>query len=210
MASSRPPLLAALIGLVRGGVRGARPRSAGVVSDEVQASRLAFDRPNRVARPRSARSRCLARPARSVPAPSTCSSASASGFGSRPSAPIRTRRRSRRSPARPARASPRSAIRRPIAELKDALSGIGIAAGAGESGADRSGAMRPADWVIGAITGAAGLEPTLGGGRSRRHRRARQQGNAGLRRRRCSCGVPPQRARRCCRSIPNTTRCSRR
>ena len=44
-------------------------------------------------------------------------------------------------------------------------------------------AQRPAEWVIGAITGAAGLKPTLGGGRARRDRRARQQGNAGLRRR---------------------------
>ena len=46
------------------------------------------------------------------------------------------------------------------AELKDALSGSGIEAGAGESALVEA-AERPADWVIGAITGAAGLKPTL-------------------------------------------------
>src|SRR5260370_41215680 len=46
------------------------------------------------------------------------------------------------------------------AELKDALSGTGIEAGAGESGLVEA-AERPADWVVGAITGAAGLKPTL-------------------------------------------------
>jgi 1-deoxy-D-xylulose-5-phosphate reductoisomerase len=45
-------------------------------------------------------------------------------------------------------------------ELKDALAGSGIEAGAGESGLVDA-AQRPADWVIGAITGAAGLKPTL-------------------------------------------------
>ncbi len=45
-------------------------------------------------------------------------------------------------------------------ELKDALSGSGIAVGAGESALVEA-AERPADWVIGAITGAAGLRPTL-------------------------------------------------
>jgi 1-deoxy-D-xylulose-5-phosphate reductoisomerase len=45
-------------------------------------------------------------------------------------------------------------------ELKDALAGTGIEAGAGESGLIEA-AERPADWVIGAITGAAGLKPTL-------------------------------------------------
>jgi 1-deoxy-D-xylulose-5-phosphate reductoisomerase len=45
-------------------------------------------------------------------------------------------------------------------ELKDALAGTGIEAGAGESGLVEA-AERPADWVIGAITGAAGLKPTL-------------------------------------------------
>jgi 1-deoxy-D-xylulose-5-phosphate reductoisomerase len=46
------------------------------------------------------------------------------------------------------------------AELKDALFGTGIAAAAGESGLIEA-ADRPAEWVIGAITGAAGLKPTL-------------------------------------------------
>jgi 1-deoxy-D-xylulose-5-phosphate reductoisomerase len=45
-------------------------------------------------------------------------------------------------------------------ELKDALAGTGIEAGAGESGLVEA-AERPAEWVIGAITGAAGLKPTL-------------------------------------------------
>ena len=45
-------------------------------------------------------------------------------------------------------------------ELKDALAGSGISAGAGESALIEA-ADRPAHWVIGAITGAAGLKPTL-------------------------------------------------
>lgn len=45
-------------------------------------------------------------------------------------------------------------------ELQAALAGSGIAAGAGESGVIEA-AARPAQWVIGAITGAAGLKPTL-------------------------------------------------
>jgi 1-deoxy-D-xylulose-5-phosphate reductoisomerase len=46
------------------------------------------------------------------------------------------------------------------AELKDALGGSGIATGAGENALVEA-ASRPAQWVIGAITGAAGLKPTL-------------------------------------------------
>jgi len=45
-------------------------------------------------------------------------------------------------------------------ELKDALSGSRIEAGAGESALVEA-AQRPAELVIGAITGAAGLKPTL-------------------------------------------------
>jgi 1-deoxy-D-xylulose-5-phosphate reductoisomerase len=45
-------------------------------------------------------------------------------------------------------------------DLKAALSGTGIEAGAGESALVEA-AERPAEWVIGAITGAAGLKPTL-------------------------------------------------
>jgi 1-deoxy-D-xylulose-5-phosphate reductoisomerase len=45
-------------------------------------------------------------------------------------------------------------------ELKEALAGSGIEAGAGEAAVIEA-ARRPADWVIAAITGAAGLKPTL-------------------------------------------------
>ena len=45
-------------------------------------------------------------------------------------------------------------------ELKNALSGTGIEAGAGPSGLVEA-AVRPADWVMAAIVGAAGLQPTL-------------------------------------------------
>src|SRR5882672_2363089 len=45
-------------------------------------------------------------------------------------------------------------------KLKDALAGSGIEAAAG-AGALVEAAQRPAQWVIGAITGAAGLKPTL-------------------------------------------------
>src|SRR5213083_404529 len=45
-------------------------------------------------------------------------------------------------------------------ELKAALAGTGIEVAAGESGLVEA-AERPAEWVIGAITGAAGLKPTL-------------------------------------------------
>src|SRR5215472_9859285 len=45
-------------------------------------------------------------------------------------------------------------------DLKTALSGTGIKVAAGESGLMEA-AERPAEWVIGAITGAAGLKPTL-------------------------------------------------
>src|SRR5499425_2693853 len=45
-------------------------------------------------------------------------------------------------------------------ELASALAGTGIKVAAGESGLMEA-AERPAEWVIGAITGAAGLKPTL-------------------------------------------------
>ena len=45
-------------------------------------------------------------------------------------------------------------------ELKSELSGTGIEAAAGPDAVAEA-ARRPADWVIGAITGAAGLEPAL-------------------------------------------------
>ena len=45
-------------------------------------------------------------------------------------------------------------------ELKDALAGSGIAAAAGMEAVVEA-AQRPADWVMAAISGAAGLQPTL-------------------------------------------------
>jgi 1-deoxy-D-xylulose-5-phosphate reductoisomerase len=45
-------------------------------------------------------------------------------------------------------------------ELKDALSGSGVEAAAGPAGLIEA-AARPADWVMAAITGASGLEPTM-------------------------------------------------
>ena len=81
-----------------------------------------------------------------------------------------------------ARALPRSAIRRPIANSRTrSRAPASKPAPARRRWSKRRSA--PRDWVIGAITGAAGLRPTLGGGRARRHRRARQQGMPGLRRR---------------------------
>ncbi len=48
----------------------------------------------------------------------------------------------------------------PIGELKSELSGSGIEAASGPDAVAEA-ARRPAEWVIGAITGAAGLEPAL-------------------------------------------------
>lgn len=47
-----------------------------------------------------------------------------------------------------------------LAEAKTALSGLGIEIGAGPSALEEAGA-RPADWVMSAIVGAAGLSPTM-------------------------------------------------
>jgi len=47
-----------------------------------------------------------------------------------------------------------------LGELKAALAGSGIACGAGESAVIEA-AQRPADWVMAAISGAAGLKPAL-------------------------------------------------
>ena len=47
-----------------------------------------------------------------------------------------------------------------LGELKDALAGSGIACGAGESAIIEA-AARPADWVMAAVSGAAGLKPAL-------------------------------------------------
>src|SRR3974390_2899271 len=58
--------------------------------------------------------------------------------------------------------APFAAVTHPASydELKAALAGTGIAAGAGEAAVVEA-AQRPADWGMGAITGAAGLKPTL-------------------------------------------------
>ncbi len=45
-------------------------------------------------------------------------------------------------------------------ELKGLLSGSGVEVGAGESALIEAG-ERPADWVMAAISGAAGLKPAL-------------------------------------------------
>ncbi|HEY4738250.1 MAG TPA: 1-deoxy-D-xylulose-5-phosphate reductoisomerase, partial [Xanthobacteraceae bacterium] len=47
-----------------------------------------------------------------------------------------------------------------LAELKDALAGTRIECGAGESAVIEA-ASRPADWVMAAVSGAAGLKPAL-------------------------------------------------
>jgi 1-deoxy-D-xylulose-5-phosphate reductoisomerase len=47
-----------------------------------------------------------------------------------------------------------------LGELKDALAGSGIACGAGESAIVEA-ASRPADWLMAAVSGAAGLKPAL-------------------------------------------------
>src|ERR1700687_1611291 len=47
-----------------------------------------------------------------------------------------------------------------LAELKDALAGTRIECGAGESAVIEA-AARPADWVMAAVSGAAGLKPAL-------------------------------------------------
>jgi len=47
-----------------------------------------------------------------------------------------------------------------LGELKDALAGSGIACGAGESAIIEA-ASRPADWLMAAVSGAAGLKPAL-------------------------------------------------
>src|SRR6195952_4053193 len=47
-----------------------------------------------------------------------------------------------------------------LSELKDALAGTGIECGAGESAIIEA-ASRPADWLMAAVSGAAGLKPAL-------------------------------------------------
>ncbi len=47
-----------------------------------------------------------------------------------------------------------------LGELREALAGTGIACGAGESAVIEA-ASRPADWIMAAVSGAAGLKPAL-------------------------------------------------
>ncbi len=49
---------------------------------------------------------------------------------------------------------------RRLGELKDALAGSGVACGAGDSAIIEA-ASRPADWLMAAVSGAAGLKPAL-------------------------------------------------
>ena len=93
-------------------------------------------------------------------------------------------------------------------QLEEALAGTGIETAAGPDAMVEA-ASRPADLVMAAIVGAAGLEPTLAAVRRGARRGARQQGDAWSRAGRLmmergrAAGAPP-----CCRSIPSTTRSS--
>ena len=69
-------------------------------------------------------------------------------------------RRWRNSPANSTRALRPSPIPRAFAELKEALAGTRTECGAGESAIIEA-AARPADWVMAAVSGAAGLKPAL-------------------------------------------------
>ena len=93
------------------------------------------------------------------------------------------------------------------ASLKDALAGSGVEVAGGPQGLIEA-AERSAEWVMAAIVGAAGLEPTLAA--VRRGAMARwPPRKPDLRRRACSrrCG---RAAPCCCRSIWSTTRSFRR
>ncbi len=102
----------------------------------------------------------------------------------------------RRRLAEAARASAPSArwspTRRLLEPLRDALAGSGIeAAAGGEAVLEAAGAG--ADWTMAAIVGCAGLRPTMAAIERRPDRRARQQGGAGLGRRRDDRGRGQQR-----------------
>ena len=109
------------------------------------------------------------------------------------------------------RLKPRLAVvadERHYAALKAALAGTGIEAAAGAAAVVEA-ATRPADWVMAAIVGAAGLRPDLGGGTPGRRGGARQQGMPGLRRPADDAGGQRRRAPCCCPSIPSTAPSSR-
>ena len=95
-----------------------------------------------------------------------------------------------------------------LGELKAALAGTRTECGAGESAVIEA-AARPADWVMAAVSGAAGLKPALA---------AVDRGAAvALANKECwsapaisSCSARRKQAPASCRRIPNTTRCFRR
>ena len=99
--------------------------------------------------------------------------------------------------------------RPPIANSRMRCPARRIEAAAGEDALVEA-AQRPADWVMAAISGAIGLEADACGDRTRRDRRARQQGMPGLRGQAVHAPRGRARARRFCRSTPSTTRSSRR
>jgi 1-deoxy-D-xylulose-5-phosphate reductoisomerase len=93
--------------------------------------------------------------------------------------------------------------------LKDALAGLGMETGAGESAVIEA-AGRPADWVIATITEAAGLKPTLAAAErgtivALANKECLVCAGAAFMRRAAAAG-----ASRCSRSIPSTTPYSRR
>ena len=95
-----------------------------------------------------------------------------------------------------------------LGELKEALSGTGIACGAGESAIIEA-AARPADWLMAAVSGAAGLKPALAAvDRGTTVALANKECLV------CAGDFFMQRAvdagRASCRRIPSTTRCFRR
>ena len=93
--------------------------------------------------------------------------------------------------------------------LRDELSGSGIASGAGAEAVAEA-VDREADIVVAAISGAAGLGPTVPGLEAGPLDRARQQGDAGLRRRRPSWPRRDGSAPRSSPWIPSTTPSPRR
>ena len=69
-----------------------------------------------------------------------------------------------------------------LEDLQDALAGTGTECGAGESAMIEA-AARPADWVMAAVSGAAGLKPALAAVDRGATRGAGEQGMSGVRRR---------------------------
>ena len=95
------------------------------------------------------------------------------------------------------------------AELKEALSGSGIEATAGEDAVVEAAAAsgRLGD---GGDQRCCRTAADAGGGRARRNGGARQQGMSRLRRHAVHAARQREPVRRCCRLTPSTTRCFRR